>query len=150
MFNTDIPQTYWPDIFESITFVINTLPSSSISFNTPYHTLFNKNFDYSFFKVLGYRCFSYTRPYAANKFASRSSSYVFLRYSPTYKRYKCLHLETNKFFLSNHVIFVETSFPFKEYTSPTIPTSVSSSLSPSVVIQLSDQYPQSSHSTTSL
>jgi hypothetical protein len=150
MFNAGITQAYWPDIFESVTFVINTLPSSFISFITPYHTLFNKTFDYNFFKVLGCRCFPFTRPYAANKLAPRSSSCAFLGYSSTYKGYKPLHLETNKFFLSRHAIFDETSFRFKEYTSPTIPTSVSSSLSPLVVIQPSNHYPQSSHSTISL
>jgi GAG-pre-integrase domain len=32
MFNAGIPQTYWPDIFETVTFVIKTLPTSSTSF----------------------------------------------------------------------------------------------------------------------
>jgi hypothetical protein len=150
MFNAGIPQTYWPDIFESVTFVINTLPTSSTSFKTPYHTLFNKIFDYSFFKVLGCRCFPYTRPYAVNKLAPHSSSCAFLGYSSTFKGYKCLHLETNKIFLSRHVIFDENSFPFKEYKSPPPSTSVSSSLSSLVVIQPTDHYPHSSPSITTL
>jgi hypothetical protein len=36
MFHASIPQTYWPDIFKSVTFVINHLPSSSLSFDTPH------------------------------------------------------------------------------------------------------------------
>jgi hypothetical protein len=80
----------------------------------PYQVLFSKTPDYKLFKVLGCRCFSYTRPYAANKLAPRSAYCVFLVYSTTYKGYKCLHLPTNKIYISRHVLFDENYFPFKE------------------------------------
>jgi hypothetical protein len=86
----------------------------------PYQVLFSKTPDYKFFKVLGCRCFPYTRPYVTNKLAPRSASCVFLGYSTTYKGYKCLHLPTNKIYISRHVLFDENYFPFKEtsFVSP--------------------------------
>jgi hypothetical protein len=90
----------------------------------PYQVLFSKAPDYKLFKVLGCRCFSYTRPYAANKLAPRSAYCVFLGYSTTYKGYKCLHLPTNKIYISRHVLFDENYFPFKE-TSSVSPSSSS-------------------------
>jgi hypothetical protein len=57
MFHAHISQTYWSDIFESVIFVVNHLPSSSLSFQPPSQVLFNKNVDYTFFNILGCQCF---------------------------------------------------------------------------------------------
>jgi hypothetical protein len=46
MFQASISQSYWPEIFESVVFVINCLSSSSISFDTLYNLLFHKIPDY--------------------------------------------------------------------------------------------------------
>jgi hypothetical protein len=40
MLHSSIPTHYWPEIFECVTFVLNSLPSSLISFLTPYTVLF--------------------------------------------------------------------------------------------------------------
>jgi hypothetical protein len=50
MFNTAIPSQYWT--VESVIFVINHILSSSLSFSTLYNILFQRNSDYSFFKVI--------------------------------------------------------------------------------------------------
>jgi hypothetical protein len=62
-----IPLQYWTDIFESVTFIINRLPSSALSFNTPFQQLFQKQPDYQFFRVLGCRCYPYTKHYSPHK-----------------------------------------------------------------------------------
>jgi hypothetical protein len=36
MFNAQIPQLYWLDIFESVMFVTNRLPTSPLEFDSPY------------------------------------------------------------------------------------------------------------------
>jgi hypothetical protein len=99
-----IPQPYWPEIFESVTFVVNRLSSFSISFHSLFHTLFGTDPDYSFFKILGCKCFPYTRPYSKNKLSPRSISCVFLGYSIIYKGYRCLDLANNKVYFSRHRI----------------------------------------------
>jgi hypothetical protein len=114
MFHAQIPQEYWPDIFESVTFVIDRLPSVALSSNTPCQVLFSNSPDYIFFKVLGCACFPYTRPYVSNKFTPGFTPCVFLGYSSVYKGYKCLNLTTNEIYISKHVIFDETSFSFKQ------------------------------------
>jgi Reverse transcriptase (RNA-dependent DNA polymerase) len=113
MFHSHIPNKCWPDVFESITFVINRLPSSTISFQTPLQLLFNRSPDYKFFKVLGCKCYPYTRLYSSHKLAPRSILCVFIGYSSIYKGYKCLDLSTNRVYISRYVIFDESSFPFK-------------------------------------
>jgi Reverse transcriptase (RNA-dependent DNA polymerase) len=131
-----IPQSYWPDIFKSVTLVINHLPSSALSFDTPYHVLFNRKPDYTFFKVLDCACYPYTRPYMPHKLAPRSSPCVFIGYSTLYKGYKYLNLQTNKTFISRQVNFDESSFPFKNFAvSSTLPSSLPIFTSPLVVLQ---------------
>jgi Reverse transcriptase (RNA-dependent DNA polymerase) len=117
--------TYPSCIFESVVFVINRLPTSSLESASPYQVLFSKSPDYAFLKVLGCSCYPYTRPYAAHKLSPRSTPCVFLGYSNMYKGYKCLNLNTNKIYISRHVIFDEYSFPFTKTSTP-----VTSSLTP--------------------
>jgi hypothetical protein len=112
MLHASIPHQHWPEIFESVIFIINQLPSSAISFQIPFQLLFKKTPDYQFFKVLGCRCYPYTRPYAAHKLEPRSIDCVFLGYSSLYKGYKCLDLTTNRVYIFRHVIFDEQTFPF--------------------------------------
>jgi hypothetical protein len=127
MFHVHIPTQYWTDIFESVTFVINRLPSAAISFESPFQRLFKRLPDYQFFKILGCKCYPYTRPYSPHKLSPRSKTCVFLGYSSVYKGYKCLDLSTNRIYVSRHVIFDETAFPFKDQqgSSQSSPSSTS-------------------------
>lgn len=52
-----------------------------------------------------------------------SKTCVFLRYSLNYKCYKCLDPDTGKVYLSRHVTFDESNFPFK--SSSTVSSTVS-------------------------
>jgi hypothetical protein len=45
MFHAHLPQLYWSEIFESIIFIINRIPSSSIQSQIPYSLLHNKDPD---------------------------------------------------------------------------------------------------------
>jgi Reverse transcriptase (RNA-dependent DNA polymerase) len=149
MFHAQIMSQYWSEIFESVTIIINSVPSSSLSFSTPHRVLFHKDYDYSFFKVLRCKCYPYTRPYASHKLAPHSTSYVFLGYSSMYKGYKYLNLITNKQYISRHVVFDEDSFPFKDFPSlaPSLPSV--STFAPLVVLQPSHQEDTISTSTIS-
>jgi hypothetical protein len=140
MFRASIPTHYWPEMFESVVFTINRIPSAAVSFSTPYNILFHKTPDFNFFKVLGCLCYPYTRPYAPNKLSPRSHPCVLIGYSNVYKGYKCLNLTTNKIYLSRHVIFDENSFPFKHLSTHTSLSSLPinpSTAAPLVVLQQS-------------
>lgn len=78
MFHAQLPQVYWPDIFESIVFIINRLPHSAVNFQISYTLLFHKDPDYAFLKVLGCLYYPCLRSYNSNKFQPRSVSCTFL------------------------------------------------------------------------
>ncbi|KAJ4816146.1 hypothetical protein LUZ62_028712 [Rhynchospora pubera] len=113
MSHASIPHIYWDEIFSSTIYLINRLPSS-LNHTIPYKILFSKDPDFSFLRVLGCLCFPYTRPYNSNKFEPRALPCVFLGYAKSQKGYRCLHLPTNKVYVSRHVQFDETNYPFKQ------------------------------------
>ncbi|KAJ4777852.1 polyprotein [Rhynchospora pubera] len=111
-----IPSTYWDEIFSSIVFLINRLPSNK---SIPFTTLFKKDPDYSLLRILGCLCFPLTRPYNSHKLELRSLPCVFLGYSSSQKGYRCLHLDTKKIYVSRNVVFDESNFPFKKMAQKT-------------------------------
>jgi hypothetical protein len=112
MIHASIPMKFWDDIFTSVVYLINRQPPSSEA-SSPFFKLFHKTPDYSFSRVLDCLCFPYTRPYNDHKLQARSNPCVFLGYTISQKRYKCYHIESNKTFISRHVIFDEQHFPFQ-------------------------------------
>lgn len=66
-------------------------------------------------------CYPCLRPFADNKFEPRSLLYVFLGYSPQYKGYCCLYPPTGKVYISRHVIFDESVFPFRDQYKKFVP-----------------------------
>jgi histone deacetylase 1/2 len=107
-----LPITYWDHAFLTAVHLINRLPTASLSFKIPYTILFNKNPDFTFFRVFGCACFPLLRPYNAHKFDFRSHECIFLGYSNTHKGYKCLS-PTGRVYISKDVLFNECRFPYK-------------------------------------
>jgi gag-polypeptide of LTR copia-type len=128
LLHAHIPQQYWPSVFESVVFVINRLRASPLFHISPYQKLFDKIPDYSFLRAIGCLCFPLLRPYAPHKLAPRSQPCVFIGYSIIHKGYKCLDLTTNRVYISRHVVFDETIFPFQQ--SPSLPPAHISSPAP--------------------
>jgi hypothetical protein len=76
----------------------------------------------------------------------RSTPCVFIGYSSIYKGYKCLDLNTNRIYISRHVIFDESSFPFKDLQPPPSVSLASDSTYPLQLLSF-DPLPTASMST---
>lgn len=92
---------------------------------SPLEVLLHETPDYSFLKVFGCACWPHLRPYNSHKLEYRSKKCVFLGYSPLHKGYKCLHVPSNRVYISRDVVFDETVFPFSTLTPPTDTTTTS-------------------------
>jgi hypothetical protein len=110
MAHASIPHQYWDEVFANVVYLINRLPSDH---KIPYKTLFNKDPDLTTLKVLGCLCFKLTRPYNSSKLELIYVPCVFMGYALSQKGYKCLHLPSNRMYVSRHVQFEETSFHSK-------------------------------------
>lgn len=72
--------------------------------------------------MFGCLIFPYIRPYNDHKLQSQYLPCTFLSYSSSHKGYKCLS-SSGKVFISRHVVFDETKFPFQKQVSPSCSTS---------------------------
>jgi hypothetical protein len=95
---------------------------------TPLERLLGEVPDYSFFKFFECACWPYLCPYNKQKLEFRSKKCVLLAYSSLYKGYKCLHVPTNKLYISRDVVFNENVFPFSQLPSSSAPPNSSSLL----------------------
>lgn len=107
-----LPITFWLEAITTAVYLINRLPNSSIHFQVPFHVLYKTSPDYSILKPFGCCCFPWFRPYASNKLVPRSSPCIFLGYCSATKGYRCLDPKTNRVYISRHVKFLETDFPY--------------------------------------
>ena len=113
MFQSKIPQRYWVEAFYTANFLSNLLPSSALQDKrSPFEILHGKAPDYSSLRSFGCSCYPMLRDYAATKFDPRSLHCVFLGYNDKYKGYRCLYPPTGRVYISRHVLFDESSFPF--------------------------------------
>ena len=110
-----MPLTYWTYAFATTVYLINRKPTPTLHLSSPYEQLFGSPPNYTKLHVFGSLCYPWLRPYTTHKLDSRSVPYVFLGYSLTQSAYLCLDPSTLKIYISRHVKFVETSFPFTSH-----------------------------------
>lgn len=112
MSHASIPLHFGDDIFQSVIFLVNCLPSSSPPLISPYTKLFYSTPDYHFLSTLGCLCYPFLHPYNDHKLQCRSLPCVFLGYSSTQKGYKYIHIAISRLYVSQHVLFDEKQCPF--------------------------------------
>ena len=120
---------YWEDAFQTATNIINRLPTPVLSQKSPFEILYNRLPDYNFMRVFGCACWPNLRPYNKNKLNFRSKTCIFIGYSLCHQGYKCLDLSTGKIYISRHVVFDETLFPYSTQSVSDTNSNNSSSVS---------------------
>lgn len=96
-------------------YIINRLPSVSISNNIPYKLLYKEEPDYSLLKAYGCLTFAANHMSHLDKFSAKGVRAVFIGYPP--KGYRLLSLVDNTIFVSRNVLFHEHIFPLNEESS---------------------------------
>ena len=110
--HSSAPLHYWAEAFQTACYLINRLPTPVLNHESPFQKLFNLRPNYTFLRVFGCACWPHLRPYNKHKLDFRSTECVFLGYSPSHRGYQCLHLPSKRIYISRHVLFDESSFPF--------------------------------------
>ncbi|KAE8690040.1 hypothetical protein F3Y22_tig00110929pilonHSYRG00026 [Hibiscus syriacus] len=91
-FHSKVPLKFWGECVLAACYLINRLPSSVLSWLTPFELLYKKTPSLSRIRVFG--CLAYaTQTHLTDKFASRAIPSVFLGYSSTQKGYLLFDLE---------------------------------------------------------
>ncbi|KAG7593481.1 Reverse transcriptase RNA-dependent DNA polymerase [Arabidopsis thaliana x Arabidopsis arenosa] len=115
LYHSQLPQQLWVDALFTANFLSNLLPTTiHDKLQSPYEVLNGISPVYTALRVFGCACYPYLRPYTENKFDPKSLLCVFLGYTEKYKGYRCLHPPTGRVYISRHVLFDETRFPYSE------------------------------------
>ncbi|KAI3722512.1 hypothetical protein L2E82_33551 [Cichorium intybus] len=111
-FEAKLPNKFWGECVLTAAYIINRLPSTTLSNKTPYEKLYNQKPDYDHMKVFG--CLTYYRSNETNgdKFEVRGRPGIFLGYPHGTKGYKIFDIEKGKIMISRDTKFHEDIFPF--------------------------------------
>ncbi|CAL2278094.1 unnamed protein product [Prunus armeniaca] len=120
-----VPFQFWVDAFLTTLYLINRLPFTSFHLS-PFELLFHSKPNYHSLKNFGCQCFPWLKPYSPSKLHPKSLSCVFLGYSLNHSGYRCLDPVTNRLYVSRHVTFHESIFPFHATISSSFSDSISS------------------------
>ncbi|KAK0591398.1 hypothetical protein LWI29_001105 [Acer saccharum] len=110
--HASVPLKFWSLAFQAAVYLINRMPSKTLQNSSPYSILFHKDPNYRKLRVFGCLCYPWLRPYTSHKLEPRSKPCVFVGYSIEHNAYLCLDSLTNRLYVSRHVVFVESVFPF--------------------------------------
>lgn len=92
---SSVPTSFWPHAFQTAIYLVNHLPSATLSFQTPFYTLFQKSPSYLSLRQFGCLCYSWLLPYTHSKLEPRSRPCVFLSYDLTHHAYSCFNSPIN-------------------------------------------------------
>jgi len=112
LYHSKVPLKFWVDAFVTANYIVNIHPTPKLKMDTPYNKIHNSQPHYDHLRVFGCACYPCLRPYTKHKFDPQSLTCVFLGYSKLHKGYRCLVPTDNRIYISRHVVFDETLFPF--------------------------------------
>nr|TKR89925.1 hypothetical protein D5086_0000238180 [Populus alba] len=115
--HASIPLRFWPHAFATAVYLINRMPTPTLHLFSPYEKIFGSFPNYSKLKVFDCLCYPWLRPYTSHKLEPRSKPCIFFGYSLTQSAYLCYDPSTTKVFVSLHVKFVESIYPFTSTSS---------------------------------
>lgn len=110
--HSNVPSSHWDSAFQMATYFINRLSCTSINSFSPFEKLLHIPPDYSLLKTFGCVCWPYLRPFNKHKMNFGSELCIFLGYSPFHRGFKCLDLQSNRVFISRHILFDDRIFRF--------------------------------------
>ncbi|PWA96217.1 hypothetical protein CTI12_AA041970 [Artemisia annua] len=124
-FQANIPIHLWGYCLITATYLINRLPCKPLNQKSPYELLYKTPPPLDHLKVFGCQASAHQHP--QDKFEPRAKPCVFIGYPTTQKGYLLYDVTTQKTFVSRHVRFNESVFPFQNKPSKTSPSTSSTS-----------------------
>lgn len=115
---TLLPPSFWSFFAsQALVYLINRMPSSTLDNKSPFKALFNSIPEIHHLRVFGCLCYHLLRPYNHTTLQPKTTKCIFLGYASKYKGYICFEVHKRRFYISRHVLFDETEFPYPNLVS---------------------------------
>ena len=111
-FQANLPLKFWGECILTAAYLINRTPSALLDGKTPYEVLFDAKPAYTQIRTFGCLCYALNENRGRDKFDSRSRKCIFVGYPYGKKGWEMYDIETEEYFVSRNVKFVEDIFPF--------------------------------------
>nr|KAJ0211198.1 hypothetical protein LSAT_V11C400213360 [Lactuca sativa] len=115
LFQASLASSFCTEALLTVVHTLNMLPTTTLSFKTPFEVLFGFFPKYDHLRVFGCLCYPNTPSTSPHKLSPRSTACIYLGPAPDHKGYKCLDLITQRIIISRHVIFDEDHFPYSGF-----------------------------------
>lgn len=112
--HASMPLKFWSLGLSTAVYLINRMPTVALSNQSAFSTLFKKEPNYKKLRSFGCLCYPWLKPYANNKLQPKSKPCIFVGYSPSQSAYYCMDKTTHRIYVSRHVRFIESVFPFAD------------------------------------
>jgi hypothetical protein len=146
-----LPSKFWFHACATSIYLINRLPCPILQLKYSYQLLYGSLPILTHLKVFGCAYFPLLKPYNTHKLQPKTSTCIFLGYAGQYKGHVCCSLQTRKCFVTRHVIFDESVFPYISESSASASTPSLSSLPVPPSISLHNEVlPESSISSSTM
>ncbi|KAM1757600.1 hypothetical protein ACFX11_006838 [Malus domestica] len=116
-----LPAPFWSCASQTSVYLINRMPSQTLNQKSPFEMLYGSVPDVSHLKVFGCSCYPLLRPLTTTKLQPRTIKCIFLGYASKYKGYICYAANKKKVYISRHVLFDESEFPYSGFASTHAP-----------------------------
>lgn len=123
-FHSNLPLNFWGECVLIATFLINKIPTPTLSGKSSHEVLLKNKPAYDFLKVFGCLVFAHNHSPHRHKFDVRSKPGVFVGYPFGQKGYRVYDIESKTIYTSRDVIFHENVFPFRDIQSFPLPKTV--------------------------
>ncbi|KAI0498246.1 hypothetical protein KFK09_021487 [Dendrobium nobile] len=141
LFDAHLPGKFWTDALLTAVYLINRLPSSSNQHKSPYEYLYHRPPSYAHLRTFGCLAYPWLATQLSHKLNPRSQPCIFLGYVPNSKGYRCFDFKTSKMYISRHVTFHESVFPFMPVPTSSPPPDANGNPTPSTLIPASSLQP---------
>ena len=113
---------FWSFACQTSVYLVNRMPSQTLNQKSPFEMLYCSVPDVSHLKVFGCCCYPLLRPLTSTKLQPRTIKCIFLGYASKYEGYLCYEVIKKKVYISRHVLFDESEFPYSVIASTHAPS----------------------------